>query len=609
MGRTYFLFIPLLFATLWLISGCNGSVETSSASANAIGNSVNHVELVELGERQYLLAKPINNFSQEKAYKLLLVFHGSGGSAESMRSLVKFEQSDDNYIVAYPQSKVEEWNEGCDCNKPHRLGIDDLAFVEALTADIKNKYNIIDDEVYAVGYSQGGLFTQNLMCNSSVKFNAIASIASPMSKPLSVQCQIANPTNYLLVHGTKDLVLPYQGQPTGNFALIGSEKAIALIAEQNGIDAPAKLVTEGEVTKHTYSNSELVNQLVSIKNGGHTWTFAEYDTSAEVLGFFNSVSDKPLDSHSSLYRVGEGEASKNIHVRSMGLEHTGPAIILLSGFNKNYHADSAWFSLLQPMLARTHRVHVIERLGNGFSSLSETPSYTSFAPLLDEVLLKLDEAEIVMVSFASGNLLAHSWYKGSDTKTANTLKGMLWIDPDILLPHSISLYQDWPVSWYRKVAADLLPHIEAGNWTERTLGKLNSEREAHLALISDHNKGEMDWNYYDQISLRRASITKQLIRAKEIMNYHDDLAEAMKLDITYAVPLSVIDTDFESNDIANAEDDVVDRLNKWQQEGSQWSKLIAERSRGQYIPLVNSDHMAVFEQPEQIIDAINLLTK
>ena len=609
MRRTYVLFMPLLLATLGLISGCNGSVETSSTSTNAIGNSVNNVELVELGERQYLIAKPINNFSQEKAYKLLLVFHGSGGSAESMRSLVKFEQNDNNYIVAYPQSKVEEWNEGCDCNKPHRLGIDDLAFVEALIADIKNKYNIIDDEVYAVGYSQGGLFTQNLMCNSSVKFKAIASIASPMSKPLSLQCQIENRTNYLLVHGTKDLVLPYQGQPTGNFALIGSEKAIELIAEQNGINTPVKLVTEGEVTKHTYSNSELVNQLVSIKNGGHTWTFKEYDTSAELLRFFNSVSDKPLDLHSSLYRVGEGEASKDIHVRSMGLDHTGPAIVLLSGFNKNFHADSAWFSLLQPMLARTHRVHVIERLGNGFSSVSETPSYISFVPLLDEVLLKLGEAEIVMVSFASGNLLAHSWYNDSDAKTANTLKGMLWIDPDILLPHSVSLYQDWPVSWYRKVAADLLPHIEAGNWTERTVAKLNSEREAHLALISEQNKAEMDWSYYDLISLQRASIEKQLIRAREIMNYHDDLVEVMKLDMTYAVPLSVIDTDFESIDIAGAEADVVDKLNKWQQEGSQWSQVIAERSNGQYIPLINSDHMAVFEHPERVIDAINTLAK
>lgn len=609
MRRTYYLFTPLLLVTLWLVAGCNGSVETASNSINAIDTSVNNVELVELGERQYLIAKPINDFSHDKAYKLLLVFHGSGGSAESMRSLVKFEESANDYIVVYPQSKVEEWNEGCDCNKPHRLGVDDLGFVEALLRDIKGKYNIIDTELYAVGYSQGGLFTQNLMCNSSVKFKAIASIASPMSKPLSVQCQIQHPTNYLLVHGTKDLVLPYQGQPTGNFALISSERAIELIAEQNGIDRPVKLVTDGKVTKHTYSNDKFINQLASIEGGGHSWTFSEYETSAEVLRFFNSVSDKPLDRHSSLYRVGQGEASKDIHVRSMGLNHTGPAIVLLSGFNKNYHADSAWFSLLQPMLANTYKVHVIERLGNGFSSLSETPSYTSFAPLLDEVLLKLGETEIVMVSFASGNLLAHSWYNAGDSKTANTLKGMLWIDPDILLPHSISLYRDWPVSWYRKVAPNLLPHIATGNWTERTLAKLNLERETHMALISEQNKGAMDWAYYDLVSLQRASIAKQLIRAKEIMNYHDDLAEVMKLDITYSVPLSVIDTDFESIDIASAEADAVERLNKWQQQGSQWSKLIAERSNGQYIALLNSDHMAIFEHPEVIIDAINTLAK
>ncbi|WP_350585641.1 hypothetical protein [Pseudoalteromonas sp. RB2-MNA-CIBAN-0110] len=83
--------------------------------------------------------------------------------------MAAFESASENYIVVYPQSKVEEWNEGCDCNKPHRLGINDLVFVENVVDDVKAKYNIIDGELFAVGFSQGGLFTQNLMCNSSLK--------------------------------------------------------------------------------------------------------------------------------------------------------------------------------------------------------------------------------------------------------------------------------------------------------------------------------------------------------------------------------------------------------------------------------------------------------
>ena len=233
MRRKIYLFAPLLAITCF-ISGCNGSSKTTSPSVNI--PLPENIESVNLQDRKYYIAKPEKNFSPQKSYKLLLAFHGSGQSAKGMQEMVKLEQDSNNYLVVYPQSKVEEWNEGCDCNKPHRLGIDDLGFVENVVKDIKDDYNIIDDELYAVGFSQGALFTQNLMCNSELKFKAIASIAAPMSQQLSESCQIENNTNYLLVQGEADTVLPYQGNAGGNFALIGSEQAIDLIAKQNNIE-------------------------------------------------------------------------------------------------------------------------------------------------------------------------------------------------------------------------------------------------------------------------------------------------------------------------------------------------------------------------------------
>lgn len=612
--------ITLFIATLSFVSGCNGTVETSSISANSNSFSSQDVGLVELNGRKYYVAKPQHQFSQQKAYKLLLAFHGSGQGAKSMKIMANFEHHDKNYIVVYPQSQVEEWNEGCDCNKPHRLGIDDLSFVEDVVADVKNNYNIIDDELYAVGYSQGGLFTQNLMCNSSIKFKAIASVASPMSKPLSEQCQIENKTNYLLVHGTSDRVLPYNGVPEGNFALIGSEKAIDLIAKQNDIETSSEVIKSDNLVIHTYKNDRNINRLVSVEKGHHAWSFENFDTSIEVINFFNSVSSKPLDKHSSLYRIVDTHISNNkdthdstitkdIHVRSMGLDNAGPAIVLLSGFNKNYHADSAWFSLLQPLIAETNKVHVIERLGNGFSSYHDEPSQASFASLLDKTLVKLDEDEIIIVTFSSGNVLAQTWYNSPKSKATSALIGMLWVDPDILLPHSISLYQDWPVAWYREAQDKVLPHIEAGNWTERTISKLVAERLEHSELLANNNKNSMDWAYYDLISQSRTSIEKQLVRAKEIINYHSDLELMLNMEVPDTLPISVIDTDFESVEIENAKPDSKKALLRWQQEGSEWSKQISERSGGRYIPLENSDHMVVFQHPKEIIKAVEELIK
>lgn len=593
-----------LLIVISLISGCNGSGKKSKDPLPS------NLESITLEDRQYYIAKPAQ-YDKNKAYKLLLAFHGSRQGALNMQRMAHIEEQSNNYLVVYPQSKVEEWNEGCDCNKPHRLGIDDLAFVESVVADIKNNHNIIDKELYAVGFSQGGLFAQNLMCNSNLAFKAVATIAAPMSLQLSEVCLVNHPTNYLMVHGTQDNILPYVGTPpSGNFALIGSEPALKLIASRNNIESELTVTKSEEIIQYSYSNESLKNTLIAIKGGTHKWSFTHYNTTQKLINFFDSVSSKPLDKHSSLYHVTTSGEAKDIHVRSMGLEHKGPAVILLSGFNKNYHADSAWFSLLQPVIAKSHRVHVIERLGNGFSSSSDEPSYTSFAPLLDKTLSMLNEQEIIMVSFASSNILAQAWKDLPTSSAPSTLKGMLWIDPDIFLPHSIAHYQDWPVAWFRRVKEGLIPYIEAGGWTARSQGKLEAEREEHGKLISDAYTGDMDWTYYDLISQRRLNIDKQVTRAKEVINYHDDLIAMQTAEISSDIPLSIIDTDFEVGEIKNAETaEDIKKLTQWQEEGTQWSKLISERSNGQYIFLENSAHMAVFEHPKHIVDAIEVLMK
>lgn len=605
-GLTMFKFLTNLIKLViftWWISGCNGTDSNS-----AVESPIIDITATKLKDRSYILALPSQNFDAAKSYKLLLAFHGSGQSASSMKAMTSFESLSDNYIVAYPQAKVEEWNEGCDCNKPHRLGIDDLAFVGEVVADVKSNYNVIDNEIYAVGFSQGGLFTQNLMCNSKLKFNGVASVASPMSVNLSQQCEIENNTNYLMVHGKEDKTLPFTGLVHSNWGLISSESAIELIANKNDIETQVALDTSGNITKYTYKNESNINQLVAIAGGFHSWGVSDFNTTNEVLSFFDSVSNKKLDIYSNLYRTDQ-QNNEDVHVRSMGLEHAGPAVILLSGFNKYFHSDSALLSLLQPLIAKTHRVHVIERHGNGFSSFVDQPSYTFFAPALDKTLAILNEEQFILVSFASANILAKAWQDLPNSQVNGRLKGMVWIDPDILLPYSISLYQDWPVYWYREKGNDLIEHIQAGNWTQKAIDKTVAERTEVTELIPSKHKGVMDWPYYDLISQQRASINKQLNRAKEIMNYHDDIEVMLNGEINTSTPITVIDTDFELKEIANAETESVEALTIWHQEGSQWSQMISEKSGGQYIPLENSDHMAVFQHPDAIVQAITHLSK
>ncbi|WDE08717.1 alpha/beta hydrolase [Thalassomonas viridans] len=584
-----------------LLSACNssGGGKVDEVQPEPVPNP----DMVVLDDRSYLLKLPAR-FSADKEYKLLLAFHGSGSNSEAMQSIAGFEQKSEDYIVAYPQSKVEEWNEGCGCNKPARLGINDLGFVDDVIADISNNYKIIPGEIYAAGFSQGGLFSQNLLCKRSETFKAIASVASPMSEQLSHSCTIAQPTSYMMVHGLADTILPYQGQEHSNFGLISSPDAVQLLARQNG---STDLVDVGwqyadTVALTAFENNDIKTQLYSVTGGGHQWSYSRFDSSREILNFFDSHDQPSLPQYSQVHAIGE----KSLHVRAMGENNSGPAVILLSGPNKNFHSDSAWFARLQPQLAYKYRVYAIDRAGNAWSSFDDNASYTGFVDDLYQLLPELGETEVTLVAFASANITARLFQDKYQNDANVKIKNMLWIDPDIFLPHSIAMYQGGTVDWYHRRINDIIPHIGEGNWTERSAGKITLEREEVAGLVGEATASLMDWSYFDLVSQRRLTIPQQTTRAIEISNYYDDLNNVKELPLLTDIKISVIDSDFEQPEIAEATEGQ-EALIQWAEEGSQWSQEVAAESGGQYIPLTNTDHLVTFDKPEAIIEAIDWL--
>jgi polyhydroxybutyrate depolymerase len=584
------------FAALVLISQ-TGCLSSGSNNNNSSGNK----DLVMLDNRSYLLQLP-TNYQPERSYKLLLAFHGSGGNASGMQSIAQFTQYSDDYIVVYPNSKEVEWNEGCGCNVAHRKGIDDLAFVDQLIADIQAKHQISQGEIYAAGFSQGGLFTQNLACNRSTVFKAVAVVAAPMSEQLAASCSPEKALSVLMVHGYQDGVLPYNGYSDSNFGLISSPDAILKHASKHG-GLPYRLIKpfpELGAGVISYSNGQQKYQLYSVAYGGHSWRFAQLDTSAKIIEFFANLNQPEMPEHSRIITVAE----QGFHVRAMGETNTGPALVLLAGPNENYHSDSAWFAALQPLLAQNYRVYSVDRLGNAYSSSADDVSYRRFAEQLPAVLQQLGEQQLVLIAFSSASISARLFYQQNQQQF--DIKAMLYIDPDIPLPHSLSLYQGYPADWYLANLEPLLPHIASGAWTERTLNKITAERALAEQLVANHAE-LMDWQYFEQISQQRLLIPNQQSRAREIAAYSADLDHYAQLPMISAIPVSVIDSDFERLAIAAADPEQVAPLQQWQQEGSQWAQEQASLSNGQYIALTDSDHLVPLQHPQQIKQAIDWL--
>tara|TARA_Y100000588_G_scaffold335777_1_gene376132 strand:- start:69 stop:665 length:597 start_codon:yes stop_codon:yes gene_type:complete len=179
---------------------------------------------------------------------------------------------------------------------------------------------------------------------------------------------------------------------------------MALIAQQN-IESPifSESKLSDKITERRYQSSaedQINNFLISIEGGGHNWSFNGYNTSEEVLKFFNQSSTYPLPETSSLYTLSAG----NYHVRTLGEQSDKGDVVILSGANKFFHSDSAWTSLIQPLLAEHARVHVIDRLGNAWSSTIEEPSFAQLATDLHELLTLLGSNKVTFLSFANSNL-------------------------------------------------------------------------------------------------------------------------------------------------------------------------------------------------------------
>lgn len=582
---------------LLTLAGCQ-----SSDSNNEPPKVDDSAQQIQLGGRSYLLALP-QNYQNNNSYKLLLAFHPSGGTSQEMRSLSQFEKLSTDYIVAYPKSEQVEWNEGCDCNIAHRLGADDLGFTQNVINDIRQRHIITEGEIYAAGFSQGGLFVQNLACNLSDTFKAVAVVAAPMSIQLASNCAPQKPVSIMMVHGTADPVLPYNGLVHSNFGLISSPDAIALLAEKNGsLPYALQKTLDANVSLSSYHNGKQKFQLFSMKDGGHNWQYAGFDSSREILKFFATTEQPELPQHSQLVSTERGL----FHVRAMGLTNPGPAVVLLAGPNYNYHSDSAWFAAVQPLLAQQYRVYSVDRLGNAYSSTSDDLSYRRFADELALVLQQLQETQVTLVTFASGSISARWFYQQYQQQF--TINAMLYVDPDIPLAHSLSLYQGYPADWYLANLPALLPHLAAGNWTQRTKDKLDVEYQEVKQLVSQHNV-QLDWSYFEQILQLRLLIPQQQARAREIAAYTADLDSYASLPMVSGIPVSVIDSDFEQQQIEQAagEPELVAALQQWQQEGSAWSAEQASLSNGQYITLTNSDHMVPLQQPQSIKHALDWL--
>lgn len=156
---------------------------------------------VEGQQRSFMMNVP-DNYDKNHPYRLVFAFHwnggtmndvdGGGSSGFSWSYYGLLEQAEDSTIFVAPQGINNGW-----ANTNGR----DLAFVDAMIAQIEGDLCIDKSRVFSMGFSYGGGMTYGLACDRADVFRAVAVYSGAQ---LSGCNDGSKPVAYLGIHGLTD---------------------------------------------------------------------------------------------------------------------------------------------------------------------------------------------------------------------------------------------------------------------------------------------------------------------------------------------------------------------------------------------------------------------
>lgn len=248
---------------------------------------------------------------------LVFVLHGYTSTAAGIIDNYGMNSVADanGFAVCYPQGSQDVtgtnfWN----IEFPLET-VDDVGFLTNLAGDLQTIYELDPNCTYVSGMSNGGMMSYYLGCEQPEVFKAIASVTGTITSNFIADCQGNIPVPFMQIHGTIDLIVPYNG---GNLAAatfgeffpveqifrtwnnLNDCQAVSTFSVPNAPVFDFSSVQGAEVTD---CNGGLKAKFYRIEGGGHTWpgsppvpffdflqpTNQDIDASAEIWNFFSSL--------------------------------------------------------------------------------------------------------------------------------------------------------------------------------------------------------------------------------------------------------------------------------------------------------------------------------
>lgn len=165
------------------------------------------------GDRSYLLHIPDTPLFQRglagPSVPLFIVLHGSRARGAAVREQSGMDSVADAHgvLVAYPDGRGgifgvnTDWNAGDCCGEPQQAGVDDIAFLRRLVADVAARLPVDRHRIYVIGFSDGGRMAYRTACEMSSEVAAVAIVAGSLT---TARCAPLRAVPTVAFHGTSD---------------------------------------------------------------------------------------------------------------------------------------------------------------------------------------------------------------------------------------------------------------------------------------------------------------------------------------------------------------------------------------------------------------------
>lgn len=282
IANNILIFSVVLLITLFIVP-FSWSEKSALSTGTVCNESIKKTSeiTIDVGEdtRESLVFNPCSESNREGEKPLVIVFHGFGNKPKTLQKMTGFNKiaEENQFVVMYPEGINKGWNGRAAYENPYPR---DVKFVKALINKAIDEYNVDPSRVYVAGISNGGFLVHNLACELSDKIAAFAAVASTIGKPLSEQCTPKRPVNLMMMNGTSDPVVTWEGDIERIGFLFRSSiiksvpETTAFWQEQNNC---TKSSTRIEVQDNLYyeeygeCRDNVTLQQWVMKDVGHTW--------------------------------------------------------------------------------------------------------------------------------------------------------------------------------------------------------------------------------------------------------------------------------------------------------------------------------------------------